>query len=176
MMTFQIVSPKYGTFTVKVDDEDYHFVTDHKWCIVFDDSTTRIPYIKCSEFTHFTIENGKRKNHNNNFILHRLILGLIDPKIKTDHIDGDTFNNQKSNLRRSTDNTNGKNKRKFITNKSGYKGVHFEKKANAFRATIGVNYKRIFGGYFSTAIAAAKKYNELAVRHHGEFARLNPIP
>jgi len=35
--------------------------------------------------------------------------------------------------------------------------------------------KKYFGGLFLTSVDAAKRYNELALQHHGEFARLNKI-
>jgi hypothetical protein len=38
-----------------------------------------------------------------------------------------------------------------------------------------VNGKRLELGYFKTAREAAIAYNEAAKKHHGEFARLNPI-
>jgi len=36
-------------------------------------------------------------------------------------------------------------------------------------------YKSVFLGYFSSRRAAARAYNEAAIRLHGPFARLNPI-
>jgi hypothetical protein len=38
-----------------------------------------------------------------------------------------------------------------------------------------INGKRIYKTYLKTETEAALKYNELAIKHHGEFAVLNII-
>lgn len=108
--------------------------------------------------------------------MHRFILGLEDPKICVDHINGNTLDNRISNLRICTWAQNLRNSAIKPSNKSGYKGVCFSEKLNRFRATIKVNYKQIHLGVFRTAIEAARAYNAAAILHHGEFARLNEIP
>jgi hypothetical protein len=55
-----------------------------------------------------------------------------------------------------------------------FKGVS-RTKYNRFRARIGVNYKHIELGCFSSEIEAAKAYNEAAKKYFGEFAQLNNI-
>ena len=58
-----------------------------------------------------------------------------------DHIDGDSQNNQKSNLRLCSRKENHRNRLKSSNNKSGYKGVHFEKQTHKYKAAIGYNNK-----------------------------------
>lgn len=50
------------------------------------------------------------------------------------------------------------------------------KKNSYFGVRIKLMNKKYFGGYFTSVIDAAKKYNEMALKYHGEFAFLNKIP
>lgn len=96
---------------------------------------------------------------------------------QTDHIDGNGLNNFSNNLRNSDASQNKFNSPKHITNSSGFKGVHKSSwKGKRFSVVLNSYRKRYYGGYFDDPIEAAKKYNELALEHHGKFAKLNPIP
>ncbi len=69
------------------------------------------------------------KFNNKTVKLHRYLMNVKDSKDIVDHIDGDTFNNTRSNLRvvnSSINNINIRNLRK--TNKSGVSGVYFKEK------------------------------------------------
>lgn len=61
------------------------------------------------------------------YLVHRIIwvmtYGSIDPELVIDHLDGDPFNNQITNLSLKTSKDNARNKRKFINNKTGVTGV-----------------------------------------------------
>ena len=105
--------------------------------------------------------------------MHREILGITDPKINVDHLDGDGLNNQRSNLRVCTDSQNGANRGKQKNNKSGYKGVHWNKKTKKWAAQIQYHKKVLNLGYYSDIIEAAKAYDKKALELFGEFARLN---
>jgi hypothetical protein len=73
------------------------------------------------------------------------------------------------------------NKRK--RSKSGYFGVYahvgklaeYEGRKKKWYIELRKNGKRYCGGYFETSKEAALKYNKLALRIHGKFARLNTI-
>ena len=67
----------------------------------------------------------------------------------------------------------GKQPRSYITNKSGFRGVHFHKHNKRWRAQIGYNYKLITIGYYDTPEEAARAYDAKAKELRGEFARLN---
>jgi hypothetical protein len=95
--------------------------------------------------------------------------------VKFDHKDRSPFNNQKSNLRIATSSQNQANVSKTRFGTSKYKGVHWDKKANKWRASIRFNWKLINLGYFLLEQDAAKAYNEKAKELFGEFAWLNPI-
>lgn len=146
-----------------VDDEYFTALSNYKWHAMKDGQN----WYAC-----MTIGS---KNHQKRLMMHRVILQLEDPTIVCDHIDGDGLNNQKLNLRKCSNQENGRNRRVNRTNSTGYKGVLFKPARKMYQASINVNGKFIFGGHFPNAIEAAKRYNELALEHHGEFARLNPI-
>jgi hypothetical protein len=104
-----------------------------------------------------------------------MIMGKTKKHI--DHIDGNGLNNRRANLRKCTRSQNISNRRVIQKNNTtGFKGVYFDSKKKLYRTMIGAKGVRYRGGRFKSPIDAAKKYNELAVKHHGEFARINLIP
>ena len=107
--------------------------------------------------------------------LHRLLMGF--PKgIQVDHINHNGLDNRRDNLRLGTHTQNSMNKNIQSNNVSGFKGVSFDKQHKKYQAYIWVNKKKINGGFYNDKIDAAKKYNELAIKHHDKFALLNKIP
>ena len=93
-----------------------------------------------------------------------------------DHIDGDRLNNALSNLRWCTVAQNNQNSRKRKQNKSGFKGVSWHKQVRKWQASIKVNRKSHYLGYFTRLEDAALAYNRAAIAHFGPYARLNEIP
>lgn len=101
-----------------------------------------------------------------------LMVTKIDPAgFEIDHIDGDRQNNAFSNLRLATRHENNQNAKRRQDNSSGYKGVHFRKEMNKWRATIQVNKRQVRLGYFDTPELAHMAYAKAAAELHGEFAR-----
>ena len=110
------------------------------------------------------------KNKQKIVYMHRLVIKAPDG-LEVDHINGDTLDNRKSNLRLCTNAENLRNQSKHRRNKSGFKGV--VRNGNNWQAKIRVNNKTIYLGTFKTPVEAAKKYDEYVIKYHGEFARLN---
>lgn len=111
---------------------------------------------------------------NETILLHRLLLGT-PPNMLTDHINMNTLDNRRANLRICNDNENVRNREKPITNKSGYKGVYWNRQSRKWDARISVNNKNIYLGLFADVKEGAKAYNEAAIKYHGAFARLNNL-
>lgn len=107
--------------------------------------------------------------------LSRLVMNrLVDDGYDIDHIDNNTLNNLKANLRVSTPSQNCMNRGKQKgTFKSKYKNVTFSKKSDKWYVRITANKKTLDGGYFEDEILAALRADDLMLIHHGEFARLN---
>lgn len=103
--------------------------------------------------------------------MHRLITGATKGMV-VDHIDGNTLNNRKSNLRVCTNAENLRNQHS-VRGRSKFKGVYFNKVEKLWRAQIMVNRKKICIGKFATPRTAAKAYDQAAKKYFGEFARLN---
>jgi hypothetical protein len=58
-----------------------------------------------------------------------------------------------------------------MNNTSGYRGVTWFQ--NKWRASIKINSRRIFLGYFISKEDAARAYDRAALEYFGEFAVLN---
>ena len=153
-----------------VDDEDFERINNYHWRV---NEYGGMAIKKYRAQTQIYKSPGKNKK----IKMHRMVLGLTDPNIKVDHIDGNGLNNQKSNLRICTMAQNGCNMLKPNNNTSGYKGVYFRKdgRPKPWFAAIMVNYKSIRIGSYLTKEEAALAYNEAAKKYHGEFARVNKL-
>lgn len=91
------------------------------------------------------------------------------PKKLVDHIDRDPANNAWSNLREADDSDNARNRRMRSDNKSGYKGVHWNTKAQKWRATYMVRGRAITIGFYDCAKEANEHYIRETRRVFGEF-------
>ena len=98
---------------------------------------------------------------------------LIVPNYKlTDHVNGNHYDVRKRNLREATVAQNGWNRKKTVTNTSGYKGVYKYAEKNLKKpwfARITVNKIVYHLGSFSTPEEASIAYKVKAKELHGEF-------
>lgn len=86
--------------------------------------------------------------------------------IHTDHIDRNPLNNLEKNLRIVTPSKNVFNSGLYKHNRSGVKGVHWNKQTRRWQARIEVNGKVKHLGYF-TNIEDARRAREIAERELG---------
>jgi hypothetical protein len=100
--------------------------------------------------------------------MHRAIF----PKMRVDHWNRNGLDNRIANLRPCSQSMNIANAAKRYDNKSGYKGVHPNRRGT-WTAAIKVNYRQIHLGTFPTKETAARAYDAAAVKYFGEFAHLN---
>ena len=89
-----------------------------------------------------------------------------------DHRNMQKDNNVWTNLREATGSQNKQNGKRYRTNKSGFKGVHWDKEARKWRAQIRVNKCGKTLGRFVTPQKAAEAYCVAAKKHFGEYARV----
>lgn len=88
-----------------------------------------------------------------------------------DHINGDRSDNRLCNLRHADFYTNARNRRRSQSvNKSGFKGVCFDKSRNKWIAQIEANHIKYHLGRFDTPEKAHEAYKEAAAKLHGIFA------
>ncbi len=90
----------------------------------------------------------------------RAIMGDPPEGYVWDHIDRDAHNNVRSNLRLMTKADNMKNKNRYRTNVSGQAGVCWIEREQRWIATIGVEGKKKFLGYFDNKDDAILKRKE----------------
>ena len=148
---------------IYVDDEDYEWLSKHKWCLSSNGYALR------------TIKhNGKRKK----LRMHRLIMNLSDQKVFVDHINGNKLDNTRSNLRLCTNAENTRNRGANKNNISGIKGLCYDKRFNRWKAQISLNgkdHKKYFycnkHGEELAKVKAIQWLEEIRPTLHGEFAR-----
>lgn len=170
MKLIQLTQGKFA----KVDDEDFDELNKFTWSL----SDKKEMYARRTRLAHEHIPTLKVR-------MHRQILNITDSNIIVDHIDGDTLNNQKNNLRTVTHLESVLNRSKFKNTISAHKGVSVvtRKKGNIVHkywiARIRTGKKRILLCCLSLTpeneIKAAKIYQKADLKYHGKFARLNPI-
>ena len=103
--------------------------------------------------------------------LHRLLMGVSDPTIIADHINGNGLDNRRCNLRLCTTAENSRNQCVRKNNTSTAKGVSWYKHSGKWRAYIVINYKQKHLGYFDTVAQAEQAYIDAAQKYFGEFTR-----
>lgn len=88
-----------------------------------------------------------------------------------DHQDTIKSNNKWINLRKANLSQNQGNVGLRVDNKSGFKGVHFDKRKHKFIAQITLNNKRTYLGARNTDTEAYDLYVVAAAKHFGIFHR-----
>lgn len=152
-------------FVTIVDEEDFEKVSKFNWSGILMGGGTKMYACRSIYFSK-----GKTKL----ISLHRFILNVTDKHLQVDHINGNSLDNRKENLRICTGVQNRLNRSKTIKSTSGYKGV-FKTYKNKWRAQIGWKNKKYYLGSYDTKEEAALIYNMKAIELFGEYANLNVI-
>lgn len=132
------------------DECDYDIVTSHTW------------FITGGKYKYATSEQGT---------FHRMIFGF--PDCFVDHVNGNTLDNRRCNLRECTREQNIWNNTKPTKNKTGYRGVYENERGKKYSAKISANDKTFTIGRFDNLEEAAHAYDRKAIELRGEFARTN---
>ncbi|MHC4642734.1 MAG: HNH endonuclease, partial [Planctomycetota bacterium] len=145
-----------------VDDEDYERLTKYKW------------FAMRSRRGFYAIRMVKAKNGSRKKIrMHRQIFDVPGDKF-VDHINHNSLDNRKANLRIVTNMQNSWNKRKQRGDYSSqYKGVSWAKRVGKWHTEIYCRGTRIFIGYFDNQISAGRAYDAKAAELYGDYAVLN---
>jgi hypothetical protein len=83
------------------------------------------------------------------------------------------LNNRRSNLRHCSNQENCRNQGLAKSNRSGYKGVSWYPNYQKWVATIVWNGRKVFLGYYTDPVEAARAYDARARELFGAFARPN---
>lgn len=145
-----------GLVTI-IDAEDFEMVSQHKWFAM-----------RSGSIDYAVRAHGKKK-----ILLHRVLLNAPDG-MHVDHRNHDGLDNRRVNLRVCTPAENSRNSRKQKGCSSEFKGVakHKDGRAKPWVAIIWVDGKK-HTRCFTTELAAAQSYDEMALEYHGKFAGLN---
>lgn len=151
-------------FEALVDDEDFDHLNLLSW------------HTNVGGKNPYAITAKRINKKSKKFKMHRMLLNVTDPTQLVDHINGDTLDNRKENLRVTTYLGNSQNCKKTTRKThSKYKGVTWSKKKSKWQASIRTDNKLKWLGYFNIELDAAFAYNEAALKYHGEFACLNEL-
>ena len=115
---------------------------------------------------------ARRKSNGENEHMHRMILNAPNG-LDVDHVNGDSLDNRRANLRLCTRSENNMNRGVQCNNSSGYKGVTWNKRKNKFCAQIRKEKRHYHCGYFDKPKDAAISYDMVALMLYGDFAITN---
>lgn len=128
-----------------VDKKDKDLVSKYKWHL---------------HHSGYVQTNVKQQGEYKRVRLHKLLL----PEVRiTDHINRNKLDNRRRNLRPITASGN-------IINRSSTKGVYYEKRLRKWKAVIGVKYRQIYLGLFSTEEEAKEARKTAEVAYYGSFS------
>lgn len=124
-----------------------HFIIDKK-------DLQKIRYHKWRKDTNQRIITGNCSNKNPRRELSRFLLDITDENLIVDHINGNTLDNRRNNLRVCTQKENTYNKSFMKLNTSEFIGVSFDKSRYKWNAEIRKEYIRCHLGRYSTKAEA----------------------
>ena len=143
----------YSGEYVRVDEEDYIKLKDFRWCL-----------FKSKKWKYATRIDGEKTIY-----MHREIMNINNPKIYVDHKDHDGLNNRKENLRISDNRLNQYNVAKKSLSKQKYKNIRHVKD-DIYQIRLRTPEGKRIHKNVRGEEQAVKKYNELAIKYHGDFA------
>lgn len=153
--------------TCLVDDDCAETITSLRW------------YASWSGRTWYAQRNGicVKGVKGPKIYLHRRVLS-VPSNVWVDHINGDTLDNRRTNLRIVSAQGNAANSIKRNHNgraapTSRFKGVTWNTQNSNWNARITVNYRPVHLGVFANEMDAARAYDDAARYYFGDFARSN---
>ena len=150
-----------GKFAL-ISDEDAERVTQFKWSYHGNGYACRTVRV--------TLPDGRKKRKD--ILLHRFIVDAPQG-LDVDHRNQHGLDCRRHNLRKATRSQNVANSGSRKGAVSKYKGVHFRRDRNTWRAEITINGRKRNLGTFKDEADAARAYDAAAYATWGEFAYLN---
>lgn len=164
------IGSESNRYVFKIDNEDVDLIRDYQWKIQKINNGYK-DYVYA--VTDVTVAPKTRKR----FYLHRFLLNPVGEQV-VDHINFDTTDCRRSNMRLCTFAENLRHSRKRPRGKGGVKPLSKYKGVGSlgpgyWKAGLTYKGKYYYGGAFTDELEAARKADELMKMYHGEFACLN---
>lgn len=140
-----------------VDDEDYEYLSQWKWCAMK------------AKHTFYAVRGASIESKSTTIFMHWDVMGGKG----IDHKDHNGLHNWRYNLRFCTQGQNLMNLSKRKNTSSTYKGVSFNNQTSKWQAYIQIKGRKIHIGYFIPEIEAALAYDARAKELFGDWAYLN---
>lgn len=153
--------------TIDKDDADLVVPNGERWY-------AHVVPRKHGDPVFYATRRAKSSGSNTHVLMHRIITGAKTGEI-VDHINGDTLDNRRSNLRICTVSDNTYNRRVMRPSSSKFRGVDYQIISRKWRAVIGKGGESIFLGEYRTEEEAALAYNGAAIILYGDWAHLNSL-
>jgi hypothetical protein len=161
----RIKSRLYNKFEIKDDYAIIYSTNGSKSIVDIDDVKELVDMAYWIDTSGYMVAkiNGER------VYMHRVVSKCPEGYV-TDHINHNTFDNRKSNLRICTPYQNSLNHRISSSNTSGTTGVYYLKKNKKWLAMIGYKGKKIRLGVYVELEDAINARKEAEKKYFGEFA------
>ena len=155
---------------ILLEDDHYRYMDDNGNSFIFDSQD--LPLAKKHYWYIDDYGYAVAKVNRKTVRFTRILLGVSENEV-VDHINGNTKDNRRCNLRIASRRENQGNMRLPTHNTSGFKGVSFRKDRGKYRAYISINNRIKHLGYYDTPEDAARAYDEAARFYFAEFACVN---
>lgn len=107
----------------------------------------------------------------NKILFMHKIVSKSDGKVITDHINQNSLDNRKENLRNTNHSMNAFNRKVSKESKSGYNGVWEDRQSGKWKVDICINGKHNHLGYFDKLEDAIEVRKAAELKYRGEFSR-----
>lgn len=152
---------------IKNDDGNYIYIIKNN-TIIIDKETYKLMYKHTWGVYQNYVKTGNK-------LLSRMIMNCNenDNDLVVDHINSNTLDNRKCNLRLITQSQNTLNQSSSKNSTSKYIGVNWDKKSKKWAARIGINGESIYLGVFDREQDAALARDYSTKKYYKGFGRLN---
>lgn len=146
-------------FFALVDREDAEMLAQRPWQV----------YKRAAKKTTYAYRTPRVADEKKWMMMHQVICPCVEGHLP-DHVNRNGLDNRKANLRPATYSQSVVNQNQRTTNKSGVRGVWFDKKSGKYRTAIYLNKRKIWLGRFAELEAAVEARQAAERIYYGEYA------
>lgn len=143
---------------ILIDDKDYNLFKKFNWSFISGGrlicTRKELPSQYKGKFITVVKKYKKSKYYYKSVLLHWMVVNKNIGSLEVDHINGNTLDNRRSNLRICSHSDNRKNNKIYRNNTSGYPGISWLKRKKTWSSVIRVNNKKLWLGTFKNIIDA----------------------